>query len=621
MSDLQALPSELIARARVLMNQRDHVVDTKPWRWVWGASDLVADGGWHLVHAASAWKRHVRPQPLTPRQIVLGRSHMCAFMRYVDPLYVRMWASDLVADRITQLCRRMRGLTGAGTLGYLELRAPPQHFKTYLGCEYGPAFAGLQDPYARIVAMCYSRGLSKRNIRTFSEIVGRETYKAMSRLRVGRSVFLTEAGDETSVRDEARAEMVRFMVDHGWTVAPGPGYYLSVSLNSELTGWGFEWGIGDDLVRGPAEAYSGTMRAQTLARVQSMFFTRRQARTVFMTSMTPWHIDDVGYSMGRLAREAGIDVEALELPAIAKAGVPLHPDDPREAGSGTVLDTVRHDVQFYLQMEKLLGVFFAPLCQLQPIEFGQELIPPSAWSTFNPETLRTNGVHVIRMIVSVDTNGGGATVDGSPSTTHTETFAGVALSGAQRSFAHISLWLNVVMEGKRYLWKVMTDAGQWDPATLNNRVRAMLIRTLRAKEPSLMFIEGKALGPAVLSFLALERGSIIREVEKSLPNKHAARGKGWHTEVCTPNRDKRLRCDECQPAILAGLVQIPSAPLAKAGDSLGVRVDTNWVAHHRASWAVCPGGPPGASDERDADSQVIRHAIEAKWIDPPPIDI
>jgi hypothetical protein len=567
-----------------------------PWRWAWGES---ADGiGWHAVPTVEVdpsqkWRQYIQARSLTPTEILVARSHMCGFMRAVDPGYKSAWATDLVCDRITRLSRRARGITGPGTLACLILRAPPQHFKTYLCEEHAPPFIAAQDPTARIINLCYSRNLSARNIRVCGNIMDRGVYKQLSRVRAGRM----KDADGVSHEDEAKASMLRFMIDGGRSgVARGPGYYISVGMQSELTGWAGEVGICGDAVKTPDEAFSPMHREKTLARVQSMFFTRRQQNSVILLGMSPWHPEDVSYAVQELAISAGLDCEVMELPARATSDAcALHPEDPRIRGSGDILDPVRHDEAFYRAQEVLVGRFWKPLYLLTPANYGPVLVPSGAWTEYDPHWLAPSSsggrpaAVVQRVYVSIDTNGdkGGA------------------------SNAHISVFFLVSYLGRNMLWKIGQQAGPWSWSEMRERVLAVVERVGRRVQcPWDIIIERKALGPALINELELSRGRLI-----------ALGVAAWTLHSEYPTQSKRLRADECVPYIEGGVVCIPDRaiiglPNVLMAGPLGLLTDIKWVdgsigpaAGHKQAWSSHPNPLPGAHDLVDADSQCIRKVV------------
>lgn len=128
------------------------------------------------------------------------------FMRHTDPLYRPMWATDLVCDRLTRVARRVRGLTGPGTLDALMIHAPPQHFKSYLVGENFPAFVAAQMPRARIVGLSHNRALAKRAVQRVTGIAQTSAYGQVSRVRVGRISSQDRDGNETSQREEGLSQ-------------------------------------------------------------------------------------------------------------------------------------------------------------------------------------------------------------------------------------------------------------------------------------------------------------------------------------------------------------------------------------------------------------------------------
>lgn len=619
-----------------------------PWQWEWGET---ADGvSWHArptdaVDPSQKWRQYLEPRTLTDGECLLAQSHMCGFMRAVDPAYRTWWASDLVADRITQCIRRARGLRGPGTLGAFILRVPPQHLKTYMVEEHAPPFAASQDPTFRIINLCYARSLSKRNVHKWKALMATEPYMQISRARTGRVVDV----DGSIERDEQGAHMLRFMVDGGpMGVFHGPGFGFSVGVNSELTGWPGDVGIAGDLVRNPDEAFNPMHRDKLLGRVQSMFFTRLQPASCFMLAMSPWHPSDISYAVQGLAQEAGIDCEVMELPARAEAGAcALHPDDPRKPGSGEILDHVRRTVDFYRAFSVLCGRYYQSLGLLAPQNFGPELVDPNAWVTYDPHLLIPPGTSrapiatIAHCYLSIDTNG----------------------DENGESFAHLSVWVAVdlvlgvdapivgrkgVMSGvlslgtgldqpsavetrpdwgsggvgagngrapvgvRRMLWKIGQTAGPWGWEQLRKNTLDIIVAIGTGIIcPWTIIVERKALGPALISEIMQAREG--RAGDPGLIRKGV---KPWTMMDEYPQGSKRARADQCKPYVSFGMVCLPDRRL----DSMWCRggfaglADISWVAVHKQGWSCHPNPVQGAHDLVDADSQCIRAAARLQHI-------
>lgn len=496
---------------------------------------------------------------------------MGEFMRYTDPLYRPMWATDLVCDRLTRVARRVRGLTGPGTLDALMIHAPPQHFKSYLVGENFPCFVAAQMPRARIVGLSHNRALAKRAVQRVSGIAQTTAYGEISRVRVGRVASLDREGNETSMSSEARSEMLRFMIDQGGgLVDHGPGYYKAAGINSELTGWGFELGIGDDLVKGPAQAFSPAERANLESVVQSVFFTRRQENSAMVFVMTPWHPEDIGARVVEWWAKAGLNYEVLSLPACASDDVTLHPEDPRTPGSGEYLDLVRHTPAFYRAQRALVGdLFWQAMYQQSPRAFLGALVPKSVWPTYDPNDLHTGAASVVKMVMTIDPN----EVEGG------------------KSHAHISVWAIVNLRGRILAYKVDEMAGPWAYDTLRARTLLMLARWRACSD---ILIERAAMGPA-----------LIKDLEAAA--RERKEGRAWIVTPIIPRESKSIRAQACTPAILAGLVCLPARGLKQ--------VTSEWVESHKRAWEQFPAGAQGDADRVDADGQFIRWALENRLID------
>ena len=514
------------------------------------------------------------PEPLeeiSPLDLVLARSHMRAFMRVVAPGYVDMWGCGLTCEYLTRVARRVRGLTGEGTLDALFLFGPPQHWKSYLMGQYFPAFLAAQRPDVRLLNVCHNRDLSNRAIRDFSTVLDLDAYKHVSRVRYGR----VTAEDGSAVREEAAAKRVRFLAcDSDGAVRPTGGFYLSSSIEGGATGWGANYVGLDDLVPDPEAAESPSQRRKLEQNVRSVAFTRMQADSALVCSMTPWVKGDIGETMEQWCRDAGLQTEALSLPAVAEPGIDLHPADPRTPGSGEVLDPYRHNAAFYRQRRILMGPYiWGTMWQTQRSAGTSDLVVPSAWQTFDPTALKVRTVDLIDIVLGVDPNG----KEGGPCD------------------AHVSLWA-VVRRGRRLeTWKL----GEWHGAWAYD-VLKLTVGELRSKWPiGHLVIECNNYGTSLVSELQRRQPVLGVDGRALRPMKATP-----HVEAVNPRTGKLARAKAVRPIIEAGLARLP-------GMSLG-DVTTTWAAAHREGWETWPGKQKSDLDRIDCDAMCIDY-IQARW--------
>ena len=510
------------------------------------------------------------PEVLNPVDILLARSHMRAFMRNTAPGFVDMYGCAITCDYLTRVARRVRGFGPEdGAIDVLFLFGPPQHWKSYLTGQFFPAFVAAQMPAVRILNLCHNRDLSQRAIRDFCTVLDLDNYRRVSRVRYGR----VAAEDGSTEREEAAAKRVRFLAVRDGAVSRTGGYYLSSSVEGSSTGWGCELGIADDLVPHPEAAESASQRRALENTVRSVFLTRRQTHSGIVVCMTPWHKDDVGAHMEQWCRDAGLAVESLHLPAVAEPGIALHPDDPREPGSGQILDPYRHNPAFYRGQRVLMGDYFWRTMALCQRSAGtNDLVSPSTWGSFDPAALKLRTVDLVDMVLSVDPNG----KEGGP------------------CYAHLSLWA-VVRRGRRLeAWKISEMAGAWayDVLELN------LGMYLQAWPVGWVVIEPNNYGTALVSRLQ-HRTPIMGPDNRPLRFMRQPA-----IEATQPREGKLSRAKSARSLVEAGLVRLPGASLGE--------VSTAWGDAHRRAWETWPGRDQGDTDRVDCDSQALRF-IQDRW--------
>lgn len=520
---------------------------------------------------------------------VQARSHMAWWLRYVDPTYQPIWYADLIADRITRLRRTHLGVSDSSSLQVLLVRIAPQHGKTKLCCEAGPAFFATALPDLRSMALAYAAPLARRNIRAVTALTKTAAFRAISPVRCGR----VRDADDQLVQDEAKAEIIRFMVaGAGGRVRTGPGYYLSAGVTGMLTGWSVDATWLDDMIRSPSEAWSRSSRDALAERMRSVVLTRLQNETTLCVSMTPWHPEDVSFLLQEECQAAGLRTEVLSFPAVAEPGVALHPEDPRVPGSGAILDNVRHDAVFYARQKRLTGPWWKPLYQLDVSHSEEPLVQRWAWSDYDPETLLARRVFPTAFLISVDPNADEGTT----------------------SPAHISTGVTVVPTTGRdrsgRLWKLEEQSGRWSYAETWARLHKLIecyAEAARGVCRLEIIVERKALGPA-----------LCQAVEAMLPG---LRAHGVRVDLHSerPTESKTVRARNATAPILAGLVMLPvpdkNVMFAAKGRMVVRSEPCDWREDTIKSWAEYDPDAPGISDRVDADGQMITRAMDLRLID------
>lgn len=512
------------------------------------------------------------PEP-SAVDILLARSHMRAFMRVVAPGFVDMYGCAITCEYLTQVARRVRGVTDQGpTLDALFLFGPPQHWKSYLMGQFFPAFLAAQDPGVRALNICHNRDLSNRAIRDFCTVLDLERYKQVSRVRYGR---LTSE-DGHAEREENAAKRVRFLaVDGRGVIRKTNGFYISGSIGGGgATGWGAKYLGLDDLVPDPEAATSPTQVRKLEQTVRSVAFTRMQSDSGIVCSMTPWAKGDIGETMQRWCTDAGLSVQALSLPAVAEPGLDLHPDDPRKPGSGQILDPYRHTPAFYRGRRILMGQYFwDTMWQTRRGAGTSDLVAKAAWQYYDPTALKLRTVELVDIVLGVDPNG---KEDGPCD-------------------AHVSLWA-VVRRGKRLeAWKLGEASGAWAYDVLE-----LVAATYQQKWPvGHLVIEANNYGTALVSKAQRKVPTIGADGKPVRPMRANP-----HVTAVNPRENKLTRAKAVRSIVEAGLARLPSCSLGE--------VTTSFVIPHVDGWETWPGKSKGDLDRIDCDAMCLTH-IQNRW--------
>jgi hypothetical protein len=178
------------------------------------------------------------------------------------------------------------------------------------------------------------------------------------------------------------------------------GGMVTAGVGGPLTGRGAHVAVVDDPFKGSEDAGSPTQRERVWDWWQSVLLTRLEPQGSVLLVNTRWDDDDLS---GRLLKEEPEDWIVIDLPALA-----LSPDDPLGRQPGQALWPERFNEEDYARIRKSVGerVWWA-LYQQQPrpLEGG---VWQWNWITGNRiSPMAFRGVDVTRVLVAVDTAGGG----------------------------------------------------------------------------------------------------------------------------------------------------------------------------------------------------------------------
>ena len=224
-----------------------------------------------------------------------------------------------------------------------------------------PAYILGKRPDSPVVFSTYSSDLSKKMNRDVQRIIDTPAY---------HDLFPETLLNRSNVRSASKGSYIR--TTDMFEVVGKAGSYKSVGVGGPLTGFGFELGIIDDIVKDYASAMSGTVSDSTWNWWQSVFYTRKAKGAKIIIMMTRWTENDL---IGRLLeeeRKKGLDtVEVLSFPMVYDDSLDdLHPCDPR-LENGEALWPSRFPEEDCLKIKNRLGSkIWTSLYQQSPIPDG-----------------------------------------------------------------------------------------------------------------------------------------------------------------------------------------------------------------------------------------------------------
>ena len=228
-----------------------------------------------------------------------------------------------------------------------------------------PAYMLGRDPNMQLMATSYAATLSQGFNRDIQRIIDNEAYHRLfpETMLSGKNIRTVAQG--TWLRNSEIFEIV----GHS-------GVYRNAGVGGGITGFGFDRGFIDDVIKNAKEANSETLRNAIDEWYTSTFWTRQQAGAGIAIVLTRWHLNDlVGRILERAEAGEGEQWEVLELPAVMLEPDKKHPDDPREYGEA--LWPSDYPIEFLNTVELQNKFVFAALYQQNPIPAGAGLFDTS----------------------------------------------------------------------------------------------------------------------------------------------------------------------------------------------------------------------------------------------------
>lgn len=262
-----------------------------------------------------------------PKQECL-RGSITALGKMVVPDYAERlaWYHERKAAVLQEVIKYARFRGERGGVARALFSEPPQHGKSLHCSELAPASILGLDPKMRVMIAAYGGDLAKRGVENTKRWMSHPDYLSTYSTRI----YSTASGPRDSVRDQAA--MFQTLDRHGKSAG---GYYRAVGMDGSATGWGYNLGIIDDLVKNAEQARSPAYRRKCQRFYTSSFATRRQGPAGMVAVGTMWGRPDILDWLYALWRAEGHEPVWLRFPALYDPELPYtDAEDPRKLDEG-----------------------------------------------------------------------------------------------------------------------------------------------------------------------------------------------------------------------------------------------------------------------------------------------
>ena len=281
----------------------------------------------------------------------LARDGLLAFVCYCfrGAAYLINWHNELICEELDDW---LSGRLGSN----LIIQMPPRCGKSELVSRMLPAYIFGKNPDASIIATSYSGGLVSNMSRDCQRIMSSPDYAQLFpnvKLAKGRRVMQ----DGVAITQTS----------HEFEIIGHRGHYMATSIGSSITGYGADFGIIDDPLKGRAEAESKNTRDKVWDWYRADFRTRLEKGAKQIILLTRWHEDDL---VGRLLQQAKEQPNAdrwhiISLPALYRKTTYSHPKDLRKEGEP--LWPEKYDTDALMRIKATQGTYdWEALYQQEP---------------------------------------------------------------------------------------------------------------------------------------------------------------------------------------------------------------------------------------------------------------
>lgn len=334
------------------------------------------------------------------------------------------WYHRQIAEALEGLLRWVRFKGKQGGYARVAISMPPQHGKSLHGTELFPAFALGQDPDLRVIAASNTVGIAKKGVANTRMWVDHVGYRSTFSTRFGKvEEFSPDASKKTRTLEVAdSAQFFKTIKQRDpkrgdRSMVEGHGYYLAQGIGGSITGWGYDIGIMDDLVKNAEQAQNPNYNEKLWEFYTSVFDTRERSDSAVQLYIgTRWTQPDfadelIDYWRSQSSDDHPLPIRVLRLPALAEDGIELDEADPRrkpefldEYGAG--LDNPEHrKPAYYLGKRRALMSqkpwVWKGMWQQHPEIAGTKFFQPHEWLPFDENT-NLHGLDLIDF--SIDAN-------------------------------------------------------------------------------------------------------------------------------------------------------------------------------------------------------------------------
>lgn len=350
-----------------------------------------------------------------------ARSSLTELGSLVVPDYAERcwWYHRQIADALEGLLRWVRFKGERGGYARVAISMPPQHGKSLHGTELFPVFALGQDPDLRIIAASNGAALAKKGIDNARMWMDHAGYRSTFSTRFGKvEEFDRESSKRTRVLEvESSSQFFKTIKPRDpkrgdKTPVEGHGYYLAQGIGGSITGWGYDLGIMDDLVKNAEQALSTRHHQKLWEFYTSTFATRQRGEFAGQLYIgTRWTQPDfadelIDYWHGQSTATRPLPIKVLSLPALAEDDITLDADDPRNdpefvartltlpgnkvVSYGRGLDKPTQRSQAYYESERAGLMTQQPwvwwgMYQQRPRLAGTKFFQPNEWHTYTED--------------------------------------------------------------------------------------------------------------------------------------------------------------------------------------------------------------------------------------------